>query len=212
MGGGCERISSHRLEAVVTDAKNARRNGSDTLLAGEKIAGGTDVQTAANGRADLMLLPNMLLRLQENSELRITGLKFSADGNETTGGVRERAAVVRLSRGQVIGRLEQHGYNTASLAFETSRAQIRAQTDALFEVNEQPDASSATCLRGYVGVALPSDKHVHTVWAGETMVMEGAGFRRITLAPPERAAAEAHCGSAEAALQLEAAAQMEARR
>lgn len=211
-GSGCERISSYRAEAVVTDAKNARRNGGDTLLAGETIAAGTSVQTGSDGHADLILMPNMLLRLERNSELRVSDLKFTADGNETAGGVRERAAAVQLSRGQVIGRLELHGYNTASLAFETSRAHIRVDADALFEVNEQPDASSATCLRGYVGVALSSEQHLHTVWPGETMLMEGAGFRRVALTPLERAAAEAHCGSAEAALQLEAAAQMEARR
>lgn len=212
IGGGCDRISSHRVEAIVTDTKEARREGGKTLLAGETIAGGTNVQTGSDGRADLMLMPNMLLRLEEDGELQVSDLKFSADGNETAGGVRERSAVLRLSGGRLISRLEQHGYNTTSLAIQTSRAEVRADADALFEIAQQPQATSVTCVRGLLGVAPASAGRAKTVWPGETMLVDDAGLHRITLAAADRTKVEARCGPVEAALQLEAAAQMEARR
>lgn len=209
---GCERISSHRVEAIAADTKEARRDDGEILLAGETVAAGKRIQTAGDGHADFVLMPNMLLRLENDGELQISDLKFSADGNETAGGVRERSAALRLSRGYLISRVEQHGYNTTSLAVQTSRAQIRAEGDALFEIAQQPQATSVTCIRGHVGVAPDPAGHGKTVWPGETMLVNESGMHRITLASAGRAAVEARCGPAEAALQLEAAAQMEARR
>jgi hypothetical protein len=210
--GSCERVSSHHVEAIATDTRNARLNGAAPVLAGDKMVRGATLSTGAGGYADLMLLPNILLRLEENSELRITDLKFSADGNETAGGVRERVAAVQLVRGRVIARLENHGYSTTSFAFQTTRGQTRAEADALFEITERPEASSATCIRGYLDIAPASGERVSTLGPGETMRMDDAGSRHFELSPAQRASTEARCAHAEAALQYETTAQMETRR
>jgi hypothetical protein len=209
---GCGRVSSQRVQAIVTDAKDASLNSNEILLAGEKISSGTSLQTGGGGHADLMLLPNMLLRLGGNGDLRVANLKFSVDGNETAGGVRERAAAVALVRGGVIARAEQHGYNTAELVFQTARARIRAEASALFEIAEQPDATSATCVRGHLEITRPSADHVSTVLPGEIMLIDNAGSRHLTLDATKRQEAEARCSKAEASLVYEATAQIEARR
>lgn len=208
--GACEKISSHRVEAIVSDTKNARRDGSETLLAGETIAAGTTIQTAADGHADLALLPNLLVRLQEDSELRIINLKFSADGNETSGGVRERAALVNLVRGTAIARVEQHGYNTATLTFQTGRAKVHASGQSLFQISVRPDDTSATSIHGPLDVTYASFDQTKTLWPGQTMVIDDAGIHRIALA--KAAEVRSRCDRAGTSLQFEAAAQMEARR
>jgi hypothetical protein len=209
---GCERISSHWVEAIVVDSKDAQRNGRDRLLAGEDVGRGSSIQTAASGRADLMLLPNMLLRLERNSDLEIYDLTFSVDGNETNGGVRERAATLRVRRGRLIARLEQHGYNTTSLTFNTARAEIRAKSNSLFEIAENSADTTALCIRGHVDIIPVAAHHVSTLWPGEIMRIEHGGSRHVALDPAEGANSEQRCAAAEVALEYEASAQREARR
>lgn len=211
-GIGCERITSRRVEAIAADAKDAQRGGGESLLAGDTIPAGTSVRTPAHGRADLILLPNMLTRLEEKSEMRIVELEFAADGNETSGGVRERAARVQLREGRAVVSVEQHGYNTASLGFETSRGNFHADGDALFLIEEQKDFSSAVCLRGHVDAVPRSTDRVKTAWPGEIVRLDAAGVHHFALNPAERERFDADCAKAQAALALETTAQMEARR
>lgn len=208
----CEQISSHRLEAITADARNARREGDGPLLAGETVAAGTTIETAASGRADLLLLPNMLLRLDENAAAQIRELTVRVDGNETSGGIRARAAGVRLDRGRFTARLGQHGYNTALLTFQTGRGEIRADGNALIEITETREMTSAICVRGHFDASPLAADHVSTVWPGEALRMERGGARHVTLGASERAEAEARCSRVEAALAFETSAQLEARR
>lgn len=210
--GACEKISSHRVEAIVSDTKNARRDGRETLLAGENIAAGTSIQTAAGGHADLALLPNLLVRLQEEGEMRIADLKFCADGNETSGGVRERAARVELVRGAAVARVEQHGYNTANLTLQTTRAKVQASGGSLFQISVRPEATTVTSVRGPLDIFSVSSDRIKTLWPGQTMVIDDAGLHRITLAAAEQDEVQSRCLRAETSLQFEAAEQMEARR
>ncbi len=209
---GCERISSHRVEAIAADAHMARRSNGRPLLAGENIRAGTGIETGADGRADLQVFPNMLLRLEENGGLEIADLKFSVDGNETSGGVRERDALVRLGRGKLVARLEQHGYNTTRLTLDTSRGQIRVDGDALFELDEQPGVTKAVCVSGQLDIIAAAADHISTISPGEAMRMDSTGSHHFGLPPEERALAEERCAKVELALKYEANAQIEARR
>jgi hypothetical protein len=208
----CERISSSRIEAIAIDSHDAGASGGRALLAGENIPAGSVVSTGPEGRAALMLLPNMLVRLDRSSEIQIEALKFAADGNETEGGVRERTAAVRIRRGHIVGRVEQHGYNVAGLTIQSSRAEMHSDGNALFEVTDEQAKTIANCVRGHLDVFPFGADHVSTLWPGETMRIDSAGSHHEALTAAERTDAEKRCEQAETALLLGAAGQMEARR
>ena len=69
---------------------------SGHFRAGDRIA------TLAHGRADLMLLPGVLIELAAESEIEIQQLNLERDGDETIQPMTARKAHIRLSRGTLI--------------------------------------------------------------------------------------------------------------
>jgi len=208
----CGRITSSRMEAIVLDAHGAELDSKRLLFAGENIPSRSVVSTSLAGSAALMLLPNMLLRLGGSAEMEIDALTFAVDGNETDGGVRQRAATVQLRRGHIVARVEQHGYNNASLTLRTQRAEMRSDAGALFEITEDSVATIATCVRGHLDMFPFGADHVSTIWPGETMRVDSAGSHHEPLTAAEREQSEKRCAQAEGVLLLAATAQFEARR
>ena len=98
-------ISVHVLATVLAvrgDVTAIQGKKSEAVTADSVLSGGTLVRTAAGAEVDLMLVPGVLVRLFENSELRIERLILVKDGNETAGGMISRTAHVRLNRGKVV--------------------------------------------------------------------------------------------------------------
>src|SRR5262245_659170 len=156
LGNGCSKKITHATAATVFLVKsnvvfgNAKRNQFQTVTPKSKIHDGDTVRTSDGDGINLALLPGAFIQLAGNSEIKIEELKLTKDGNETAGGMLDRRARIRLTRGSVSILFSRSDTSASHFAVTTSQATLTPDSDCLFSVWTDGTTTRATCARGEV--------------------------------------------------------------
>ena len=127
---------------------------------------GSSVRAFDGSWLDLALLPGVLLRLSSNSEIKIEELKISKDGNQTRGGILNRSARIRLSRGKITVLFRGRDQSTPQFTVSTPTVTITPDSDCLFRVQDDEAETRLTCVQG----------KVHAAYGSQPPVAIGAGY------------------------------------
>jgi len=127
---------------------------------------GSSVRAFDDSWLDLALLPDVLLRLSSNSEIKIEELKISKDGNQTRGGILSRSARIRLSRGKITVLFRGRDQSTPQFTVSTPTVTITPDSDCLFRVRDDEATTRLTCVQG----------KVHAAYGSQPPVAIGAGY------------------------------------
>src|SRR5437879_13461402 len=126
----------------------AERNRFQPVTPGSKIRDGDVVRTSDGAAINLVLVPGAFVRVSENSEIKIEALSLTKDGNETAGGVLDRRARVRLSRGRVSVLFSRSDPSGSHCTLATKQMIISSDSDCLFSVWTDGSITRVTCARG----------------------------------------------------------------
>jgi hypothetical protein len=154
---GCwEGISRHVLATVLSVRGEAtvqpnERGNVQALTADSLFGGGSVLRTSPGATLDLMLVPGILLRLFENSELKVEELLLVKDGNETAGGMLSRTARVRLVRGRLIAYfLAADDETQGQLIISTDRVKLTANPATLMRVDTDQNSTRVVSALGII--------------------------------------------------------------
>jgi hypothetical protein len=151
---GCWKGIRHDVQATVLSARGqviyAPQGGHDphVLTPGVRLNPGCSVRVPDGAEVDITLLPGLLLRASDNSEVTIDELKLTKDGDETSGGMRDRMAGLRLTKGKVTLSYEQPEGTSGSLKVVTDRITVNSRVDSLFCVETDSLHTRVICVRG----------------------------------------------------------------
>jgi hypothetical protein len=153
---GCWKGISHEALATALSINgyvtfvSKRKTDRNILHPGATLNAGCSLQLANGAEADFTLLPGVLLRAFDNSDLIIEELKLTKDGDETGGGMYARAATIRLNQGKATLSYEQPEDTSGSLTIITDRVMVNARLSSLFCIETDPFHTGVTCVRGQI--------------------------------------------------------------
>lgn len=125
---------------------------------------GSVVRALDNAQVDFAFLPNTLVQVSGNSELKIEQLRLTKDGNETEDGMRSRIVRVQLNRGKISALFQRRDESEMRFTIGTRHATISANGDCLFQIQVEDLKTRVTCVRGKVYVS--QDNHQTVMEAG----------------------------------------------
>jgi len=155
LGNGCSKGITRSTVATVLFVKgnvvfgDAERNDFQPMTSKSKIHAGDTVRTADGASINLALIPGAFVQLSGNSEIKIEDLRLTKDGNETAGGLLDRRAWVRLSRGRIVSLFSQSDRTASEFSLTTGQIMLRPDSDCLFSVWSDGTKTRATCVRGW---------------------------------------------------------------
>jgi hypothetical protein len=202
LGNGCSKGMTRATAATVLFVKGdvvfgqAKRNQFQSATLKSKIGRGDIVRTSHGAGINLALIPGAFLQVSEDSEIKIEELNLTKDGNETAGGMLDRRAHVRLSRGRANVLFNGSDTSGSHFALVTNQAVISPGSDCLFSVWTDGSTTRATCGRG----------ELNGVGDGNAPVRIGTGYSYQWPA----AAREPVAAAAEAGAQMDVMASLEA--
>src|SRR5437660_5212137 len=126
----------------------AGRNRFQPVTPSSKIRDGDVVRTSDGAAINLVLVPGAFVQVSGNSEIKIEELSLTKDGNETTGGVLDRSARVRLSRGRVSVLFSRSDPSGSHCTLATKQMIISSDSDCLFSVWTDGSLIRVACALG----------------------------------------------------------------
>ena len=155
-GNGCSKGITRATAATVFFVRgkvvfgNAERNDLQPVTSKSKIHAGDIVRTSDGASINLALIPGAFVQLSGNSEIKIEDLRLTKDGNETSGGMLDRRAWIRLNRGRIVSLFSQSDKNASEFSVTTGQVMLKPDADCLFSVWTDGTTSRVTCGRGEV--------------------------------------------------------------
>ena len=159
LANGCSKGITRATAATVFFVRgkvvfgNAERNDLQPVTSKSKIHAGDIVRTLDGASINLALIPGAFVQLSGNSEIKIEDLRLTKDGNETTGGMLDRRAWIRLNRGRIVSLFSQSDKNASEFRVTTGQVTLRPDSDCLFSVWTDGTTTRATCGRGEVSAS-----------------------------------------------------------
>ena len=159
LANGCSKGITRATAATVFFVRgkvvfgNAERNDLQPVTSKSKIHAGDIVRTSDGTSINLALIPGAFVQLSGNSEIKIEDLRLTKDGNETTGGMLDRRAWIRLNRGRIVSLFSQSDKNASEFRVTTGQVTLRPDSDCLFSVWTDGTTTRATCGRGEVSAS-----------------------------------------------------------
>ena len=170
LANGCSEGISRATAAAVFSVKgrivfgNAERNDFQPVTLKSRIHSGNTVRSSDGASIDLALIPAALARLPGDSEIKIDELSITKDGNQTAGGMRDRTARIRLSRGRVVVLFIPTDQSASQFAVTTGQLTITPDSDCLFCVWTDGKTTRLTCTKGKITAS--ADSQPVTIAAG----------------------------------------------
>jgi hypothetical protein len=121
-------------------------------------AGGDTLRTSNEAEVCLVLVPGILVKVGESSELKIEELRLSKNGNETEDVMLRRVARMVLIRGKVDALLQRRDESEIRFSIGTGRVTISADRDCLFQVEADNAKTRVLCTRGKIYAAAPNQQ------------------------------------------------------
>jgi hypothetical protein len=171
LANGCSKDISRATAATVLSVKgqvvfgNAERNDFQPVTLKSRIHDDDTVRSPAGASVDLALIPGALAQLSGNSEIKIEELRIAKDGNETAGGMRERSARIRLSRGRIVVLFSPSPGSASQFAIEARQVTVKPDSDCLFCVRTDGTTTRVTCAKGNINASVEAQPPV-TIAAG----------------------------------------------
>ena len=171
LANGCSKGISRATAAAVFSVKGrvvfgkAQLNDFQPVAVNSRIHSGDTVQSPGGALIDLALIPAALARLSGDSEIKIDELSITKDGNETTGGMRDRTARIRLNRGRVVLLFIPTDGSASQFAVTAGRLTVKPDSDCLFCVWTDGKTTRLTCAKGKVNASAGTQPPV-TIAAG----------------------------------------------
>jgi hypothetical protein len=156
VGNGCSKGITRATAATVLFVKGdvvfgqSDRSQFQHVTSRSKIRGGDVVRTLDGAAINLALVPGAFVQVSGNSEIKIDELSLTKDGNDTAGGMLDRRARVRLSRGRVSILFSRSDTSGSHFSLATNQTMISSDSDCLFSVWTDGSTTRATCGRGEV--------------------------------------------------------------
>jgi hypothetical protein len=152
---GCWQGSTREVSStvLVVDGQASLDRGSGgkvVPLAFDSHPGRGDIiETQAEGRASLSLLPNVLVQLERGARMKIIRLETTKDGNETGADIQARVAEIELNKGRI---LVSHSWGEALARFRlvTPQGEATTPSNALFIVQAEQQKTRITCASGWL--------------------------------------------------------------
>ncbi len=132
---------------------DAERNDFRPVTLKSRIHSGDTVRSSNGASIDLALIPTALAQLIGDSEIKIDQLSITKDGNQTAGGMRDRTARIRLSRGKVIVLFSRSDRSASQFAMTTGQLTIKPDSDCLFCVWTDGKTTRLTCAKGNINAS-----------------------------------------------------------
>ena len=170
LANGCSKGISRATAAAVFSVKgrvvfgNAERNDFQPATVKSRIHSGDTVQSSDGASIDLALIPPALARLSGDAEIKIDEFSITKDGNQTSGGMRDRTARIRLSRGRVAVLFIPTDRSASQFAVTTGQLTITPDSECLFCVWTDGKTTRLTCAKGKITAS--ADAHPVTIAAG----------------------------------------------
>jgi hypothetical protein len=143
----------------------SERNDFQTVTLKSRIHSGDTVRSSHGASINFALIPAALAQLAGDSEIKIDELSITKDGNQTAGGMRDRTARIRLSRGKVIVLFLSSERSASRFAVTTGQLTIKPGSDCLFCVWTDGKTTRVTCAKGNVNAPADAQAPV-TIAAG----------------------------------------------
>ena len=170
LANGCSKGISRATAAAVFSVKgrvvfgNAERNDFQPATVKSRIHSGDTVQSSDGASIDLALIPAALARLSGDAEIKIDEFSITKDGNQTAGGMRDRTARIRLSRGRVAVLFIPTDRSASQFAVTTGQLTIKPDSECLFCVWTDGKTTRLTCAKGKITAS--ADAKPVTIAAG----------------------------------------------
>jgi hypothetical protein len=166
----CQPLFDRKVSGSVLSVKGVA-NGiidgkTNRLKSGARIQPGEKILAFPDGRVDLMLLPGLLVQLDGRTEIELTELKFSKDGNELEHGMKSRDARMRLLQGTLLVSLGRAQTRTR-LFVETKAGVFAAGSGRTFRMQINDEKIRVMCVRG---------KTIFEAANGGPRIQIGAGY------------------------------------
>lgn len=155
---GCSKGITRSTAATVFSVKgkvvfgSAERNDFQPVTPNAKIHAGDTLRTSDGASINFGLMPGAFLQLSGNSEIKIEELTLTKDGNETAGGVLDRHASIRLSRGRIVSLFSHSDRSASDFSVTTGQVTLKPDADCLFSVWTDGTTTRVTCGRGEVSI------------------------------------------------------------
>ena len=170
LANGCSKGISRAIAAAVFSVKgrvvfgNAERNNFQPATVKSRSHCGDTVQSSDGASIDLALMPAALARLSGDAEIKIDEFSITKDGNQTAGGMRDRTARIRLSRGRVVVLFIPTDRSASRFAVTTGQLTIKPDSECLFCVWTDGKTTRLTCTKGKITAS--ADAQPVTIAAG----------------------------------------------
>ena len=160
LGDGCSRGITRTTAANVffvrgqVIAYKAGQNKVQAVGSKSAVQVGDIVRTSEGASINMMLIPGVFVQVSGNSEIKLEHLTVTKDGNETTGGMLDRRAFVRLNRGTIVSLFSQSARNATEFGIVAGQVTLKPDSNCLFSVWTDGTTTRATCGRGEVNFSV----------------------------------------------------------
>lgn len=180
---GCSGAIRRGVLAVILSSTGSAEWAPDAASALRRFDRATTLAPGSIVRTDssplgIGLVPGVFVEISPHSELQITELAVTKNGNDTDDRLRDRRARVRLKEGSLVVMLD----SPARFAVETSQLEVKVTPGCLFRLTTKPDATRVTCIRGKIYTT--AGTAVSTVEAGYTQQWPSDEPAKPTTAEP----------------------------
>lgn len=157
-GNGCSKGITRATAATVFFVRgnvvfgDAERNHFQPVTSKSKIHAGDTVRTSDGASINLALIPGAFVQVSGNSEIKIEDLRVTKDGNETAGGMLDRRAQIRLSRGRIVSLFGHSDTSASEFNVTTGQVTLKPDSDCLFSIWTD-GTTRVTCGRGEVNAS-----------------------------------------------------------
>src|SRR5206468_11555904 len=138
LANGCWKGINLSTAATVLSVKSkvafgsAERNNFQPVTLKSRIHDNDTVRSSDGASVDLALIPGAFAQLAGDSEIKIEELRIAKDGNQTAGGMRDRSARIRLSRGRIIVLFSPSDRSASQFAIKVCQLTIKPDSACLF--------------------------------------------------------------------------------
>jgi len=168
MANSCSDSIARSTDATVLSVQgrvtfgDSERANLEPVAAKSRIHQGDIVRSSEGASLDVQLVPGALARLSADSEMTIEELQVVKNGNDTSDGMRNRSARVRLNRGKILILFSRSSTGGLQVAVSTNQVTASPDSDCLFSVWSNGARTRVTCARDKVSASDGAQRHVVT--------------------------------------------------
>jgi len=150
---GCSKAITQATAATVLSINgsvafgSAERNDFRPVTLRSRILDGDSVRAVDGAWVDLGLIPGAFAQVSGDAEIKVEELRITKDGNDTAGGMYDRRARIRLTRGKIIVLFTPSERSASQFVITAPRVTVKPDSDCLFCVWTDGTTTRVTCAK-----------------------------------------------------------------